>query len=385
MNLIKSFSNKPILVNRLLLALWAALSILAACKQYFRDSYNNYKIFKYVFINTTNQHRLYEAQPDFFLDLNHYGPVFSLVIAPFALLPNWAGMIGWALFTSLTLFYAINKLPLSHVQRNLILLICTNELFTSLVNVQSNPFIAALIILSFVYAAVNEFKSGFSIALGFLVKLYGIVGFAFILFAKSYWKYIAGFLLALIIIAALPILISSPDFQMQAYQDWFRTLSEKNGQNVTQIMQNISAIGLLQRTISSTLPVIWVLGIGLLLMLAMVVANFGRFNNSRFRFLLLSAVLLFTVLFSTSSESSTYIIAFPGVAIWYVTKPQRSVLDHILFVFAILLTSLSPTDIFPPQARLFIKQYSLKALPCLLVWLEIIRESIALRLKPVEA
>ncbi|MDF3076641.1 MAG: rane protein [Sphingobacteriaceae bacterium] len=385
MNLIKNFSARPILVNRLLLILWAALSIIAGCKQYLRDSYNNYKIFKYVFINTTNQHPLYEAQPEFFLDMNHYGPVFSLVIAPFALLPNWAGIIGWALFTSLTLFYAINKLPLSQVQRNLILLICTNELFTSLVNLQSNSFIAALIILTFVYAAVNELKSGFFIALGLLVKLYGIVGFAFILFAKSYWKYIAGFLFFLVIIASLPAAISSFHFQIQAYQDWFRTLSEKNGQNITEIMQNISAIGLLQRTISSTIPVIWVLGTGLLLMLAMVVANFKRFNNSRFRFLLLSAVLLFTVLFSTGSESSTYIIAFPGVAIWYVTKERRLMVDHLLFILAIFLTSLSPTDIFPPQARLFIKQYSLKALPCLLIWLEIIRESIALRLKPAQA
>lgn len=385
MNLTQTFSNKPVLVNRLLLALWAALSILAACKQYFRDSYNNYKIFKYVFVNTANHHPLYEAQPEYFLDLNHYGPVFSLIIAPFALLPDWAGMIGWTLFTSLTLFYAINKLPINQIKRNLILLICTNELFTALVNLQSNAFIAALIILTFVYAAANELKSGFFIALGFLVKIYGIVGFAFILLAKSYFKYVAGFLLSLIIIASLPMLISSFDFQVAAYQDWFRTLSEKNGQNITQIMQNVSAIGLLHRTISTSIPVIWILGLGLILMLAMVVANFGRFNNARFRFLLLSAVLLFTVLFSTGSESSTYIIAFPGVAIWYITKTHRRPIDHMLFIFAIFLTSLSPTDVFPPQARMFIKQYSLKALPCLLIWLEIIRESIALRLKPAKA
>ena len=55
---------------------------------------------------------------------------------------------------------------------------------------------------------------------------------------------------------------------------------------------------------------------------------------------------MFVVLFSTGSESSTYIIAFIGVAIWYTAVPwKRSTLDIVLMVFAFILTSMSPSDL----------------------------------------
>jgi hypothetical protein len=370
--------------TRLLLYLWIGISAFAGLKQYLKGSYNNYLIFKYVFINTLNEAHLYTPQPEFYFDNNHYGPFFSLIIAPFALLPDVAGVVLWAVFTSLVLFLAIYRLPLTQLQKNLILLICTHELFTSLVNLQSNPLIAGLIILTFLFAIKNkEIWSGVLIAIGFLIKLYGIVGFAFILFAKNKFRMILAFIAATVILALLPSIISSVDFQLQSYQDWYNRLLVKNQLNTgPAIMQNISAIGLINRTISRAIETKWILGSGMLLMGAMVLVNFKRFNNTRFQYLLLSAVLLFTVLFSTGSESPTYIIAFAGVAIWYVTKTERTLADHILLGFAIILTSFSPSDLFPHDAKMFVRNYSLKALPCFIIWLEIIRESLFLKPEP---
>ena len=55
---------------------------------------------------------------------------------------------------------------------------------------------------------------------------------------------------------------------------------------------------------------------------------------------------MFVVLFSTGSESSTYIIAFVGVALWFVAVPwKRSRWDIALMIFAFILTSLSPSDL----------------------------------------
>ena len=49
---------------------------------------------------------------------------------------------------------------------------------------------------------------------------------------------------------------------------------------------------------------------------------------------LLASVLLFTVLFSTGSESSSYIIALSGVCVWYFAAPwQRGKADIWLLVF----------------------------------------------------
>lgn len=366
--------------TKILLGVWILLPILAGLKQYLGKSYNNYLIFKYVFVNTVNQNSLYKQQPEFYFDSNHYGPFFSAIFAPFALLPDAAGIFLWALFTSMALFFAINKLPLTQVQRNLILLICTHELYTSLVNLQSNPFIAALIILTFVCTLKNkEFWAGFFIAVGFLIKLYGIVGFAFILFAKNRFKFVGGFVSSVILLALVPAIFSSIDFQIASYEEWFFKLMSKNDLNLTSTMQNISAIGLFQKSISPAIPTRWILLGGLLLMSAMVAFNFKKFSSRRFQFLLLSAVLLFTILFSTGSESATYIIAFPGVAIWYITKNSKTKWDHFLLIFAIILTSFSPSDLFPADARTFVRQYSLKALPCFIIWLEIIRESFFLK------
>jgi hypothetical protein len=87
-------------------------------------------------------------------------------------------------------------------------------------------------------------------------------------------------------------------------------------------------------------------------------------------------VLIFTVIFSTGSESPTYIIAFVGVAIWFVIQPIPISKFYIfLFIFALVLTSLSPSDLIPKFLREnYIRPYALKALPCVLIWFSIIYE-----------
>ena len=96
-----------------------------------------------------------------------------------------------------------------------------------------------------------------------------------------------------------------------------------------------------------------------------------QYKSQDFRLMYLASTLIFTVIFSNSSESPTYILAFTGVAIWFVLqeKPIQP-LVIALFVFAILLTTLAPSDFYPRYIREhYIMRYSLKALPCMLIWL----------------
>lgn len=67
-----------------------------------------------------------------------------------------------------------------------------------------------------------------------------------------------------------------------------------------------------------------------------------------------------------------------GVAIWYVTAPwKRNKWDIALMVFAFILTSMSPSDLFPEYLRkTFVQPYALKALPCVLIWLKLCYEMI---------
>jgi hypothetical protein len=148
-------------------------------------------------------------------------------------------------------------------------------------------------------------------------------------------------------------------------------------------MQDISLMGIVRRvTQDASIPNLPFLAGGLLLFL-LPYARTDQFRYTAFRLMLLSSVLIFTVIFSSGSESPTYIIAFAGVAIWFMIQPSpKNKAIVFLFVFAFILTSMSPSDIFPKFIReQYIKPYSLKALPCVLIWFTIIYQMLKLDFK----
>jgi hypothetical protein len=77
------------------------------------------------------------------------------------------------------------------------------------------------------------------------------------------------------------------------------------------------------------------------------------------------------IIFNHKAESSTFVIALVGVALYYLLMPKSN-LKLILLTCCILLTSLSPTDMFPPYVRVHIVvPYVLKAVPCIFIWFHI--------------
>jgi hypothetical protein len=146
-------------------------------------------------------------------------------------------------------------------------------------------------------------------------------------------------------------------------------------------MQDISFMGMFRRIFHnpelSNLPF---LGFGIILF-GIQYLKLKFYSNPKFQLLLLSSVLIFTVIFSSGSESPTYIIAFLGVAIWFVIQEKPiSRTTIFLLIFAIILTSLSPSDLIPKFIREnYIRPYALKALPCVLIWFRVIYEIITLK------
>ena len=379
----KTLKNKvnKLLANRaLVLTLFFGLSMFAVVKGALLNHINNnYFVYKYNFINVINQHTIFGLQPPHFQDLNHYGPVFAFIIAPFALMPDRIGVIFWVLFNVFILYLAIKQLPLNTTQKLLVLLICAHELMTSSANEQINPFIGALIIFSFVFIRdKKEFWAAFVIVLGTLIKLYGIVGLAFFFLAENKMKFILSFLFWSAVLLMLPALISSPAYIIKTYSYWGTDLEAKNLANTGHNMQDISVMGLIRNIFHypqlSNIPVIG----PALLLFGLCYIKPGNYKLVDYQLLLLAATLIFVVIFSSSSESPTYIIAFAGVAIWFINlnRPITG-FEIFLFAFAFLITSLSPSDLFPRYVRMqYIVPYKLKALPCLLIWLKIIYEMV---------
>ncbi len=341
-------------------------------------AYNNYLIYKHVFLNIIRNANLYDFYPGLYLYQNHYGPSFSLIIAPFAVLPDAIGIVLWCLANALFLFYAIKKLPLDRNAIQMVMSISLLEMCGSIQSQQFNPMLCSWIILAFVHAINGRTSTAaFFISGGFLVKLYGVVGLLFTPFSGRYRSMAIWMIVTMGILVCIPMLYADVSFVLHAYVDWYHRLLGKNQENImtnfTDGMQDISAMGMTRRItgISSLSNLLFLIPAGVLTLLPLLKRKY--YDDNRFRIFYLAQVLIGLVIFSTSAESPTYVIAVTGFAIWYAAfGEERPQWMKWMLVLLFLLTILSSTDIFPLYIRkTLIKPYALKALPCVLAWLVI--------------
>lgn len=371
---------KELLQNRyFLVALWMGVSLACSLALMFKGTYSNYITFYQSFWHSISSSPLYIEYPiqrDLFL----YGIPFTALIAPFAFLPEPLGMVLWCLTNCGMLYYAITKLNLKKWQLAVVVLVSVNDVFTAVLSQQYSIGITAMIIFSYILIEKEkDFWAALMIVLGTMTKLYGIVGLAFFLFSKHKMKFIVGVFVWSIVLFLLPMLYASPEYVIHSYKEWFEILVYKNSLNQFHINQNISLLGMLHRITGATFSDLWVILPGMLLFAAPYL-RVSQFRNESFRFLYLSSALMFMVLFSTGTETYGYLTAMIAAGIWYVNTPTRNttpILNLVLLIFCIILTSLSTTDIFPKSVKMeYVRPYALKALPCTLIWLKIVWEQL---------
>lgn len=338
--------------------------------------YNNYLIFKNVFVNTLSERNIYSYYPDAHFDANHYGILFSVIIAPFALLPDWFGMVLWNVANAAIFTYAIHKLPFPNQYKAFFAWLCLQEFITAAVSLQFNIALTGLLMLSAVYVYERkEAKSAFAILVGFFVKLYGIAGLSSFFFMKNKMRFIGSFIAIAILFFILPMLISSPEFGLMSYADWFQSLSEKNMSNqVLGNRQDYSLMGIVRRISGAEISNLTFLLPGIVLF-GLPYIRIKQYKNLAFQMMILASTLLFIVLFSSGSESPTFIIAVSGVMLWFLMQKEKTAVDIALLVFVIILTCFSFSDLFPKSIKEnYIMKYSLKALPCCVVWFRVCYE-----------
>jgi len=372
------FFDKPFFKSKKnVTILWFVATIIAVIPKYF-GNHNNYKIYKGVYYHLINQTSLYAEYPNEFFDKNHYGPIFGFLIAPFAIMPDLVGLILWSVLLVGLISWSLHQLPLKTIQIVAIMWICFNEYLISAQSFQVNAMMVFIIVMSYVFIInKQDFWSAMLISLGTFIKLYGIVGLAFFFFSKNKLKFSFSLLFWSILFFVAPMLITSPSNIIHVYVEWFTELIYKNGTNVELgTYQDFSVMGVVRRFANdSTLPNTPFIIVGLILF-GLPYLRFKAYSNKKFQLLLLASVLIFTVIFSSGSESPTYIIAFVGVAIWFVIQENpKNNITIALLIFALVLTSLSHTDLCPRFIiDNYIRKYSLKAIPCIVIWLVIIYE-----------
>lgn len=359
---------------RIIFSGWLLMAFIPWASGWLRDKVDqDYSIFIHSFWHAWQQMPLYTLYPDdgnLFL----YGPLFAVLVAPLAVLPYQLGRLVWMLLITIIPYWCIRKTSFSIRQQVFILWFTAAEAALCILDSESNGLILACLICSFyLIDKEKDMWAALVIALGATTKLFGIVGLAFLPFSRHRLKLCGWMAVWLLLLLVLPMLVFGPEYVWQQYYEWYDVLVHKNDLNQFAAGQNVSLLGIV-RKISGCAGYsdLWLMIPGAILF-ALPYLRFDQYRYPAFRQTILASVLMFLILFTTSSESSGYIIAMTGVAIWYTAAPwKRSKWDVALMVFAFIITSMSPSDIFPKVVwREFIKPYSLKALPVVLIWLKL--------------
>ena len=327
-------------------------TFLITLKEATRLSYNNFQIFSYGSLDFWKglnpysdwHHLSILGKP---LDLFLYGPLFSILFTPFALLPGWFGVFCWNIFTYSLFFFSIFTLPdqFSFIKKKFIFFFSVLLLFCTLLSVQFNPVVAALFLFSF---TLLEKKMGFwavlLILLSGFIKVYGIFQLAMLLFYPRFWKNALYCILIGIVLILLP-LIHIPASELVAYyQSWVVTVM--NHSDASRFYSIYRPVCLLGKAIE---PYMGLISIGILLViLIFTLIKLKLFKESfLLRVQFLGIIMSWAILFGLSSERHTYVIAVVGYAMWYLCiTPTR--LDKVLLWLNFILLAILPVDILCP-------------------------------------
>lgn len=362
---------------RVIFAGWLIMALIPWLSRWLRDVFDlDYSIFYHSFWHAWQQMPLYIIYPE---DGNYflYGPLFTVLMAPLAVLPYQLGRLLWMLIITVVPFWSIRKTCFTRYQQVFILWFVAAEAYLCTLDSESNSLILAILIFSFYLIDKEEDRwAALLIALGTTTKLFGIVGLAFFPFSHHKLKLIGWTAAWTAILLVLPMLVFGVDYISQQYLAWYDVLVHKNELNQFAAGQNVSLLGIVRKVSGcATYSDLWLMIPGMVLF-ALPYLRFKQYKHAAFRQTILASVLMFIILFATSSENYGYIIAMTGVAIWYTAAPwKRSKWDVALMVLAFIFTSMSSSDLFyKPLWREVIKPYSLKALPVTIIWLKLTYE-----------
>ncbi len=341
-----------------------AIVLIVAAQQYFLNSYNTFTTYRYATYHFFQELPLYDAYPQY-EGYFFYNPTFPLLFIPFAYLPVPLGILTWVMSLMVAFYYGLRLLPIQRDKMVFIYFFSVIALVTALQNLDTAPMVAGCIFGAFAYAERKDyFRATFFPNVGFFVKGYVAIGACFLMMRKFKRRVFPYVFFWFSLFLFLPLLKYSPSELIQIYQDWGTSYANDRQNHV-----GISVMGLVRHLLGIPVSVLYVqIFAALLLVMTMISMSFRK-NYSRAKFHFLSYLLIWVVIFNHLASTSTYIIAAPAVAIWYVIS-ERTWMDKLLLGITFLMTILSPTDLFPAWIRHnYTTPFSLQALGPTLIFI----------------
>jgi len=342
------------------------LAALLGVQQILLHNINNYLMFSKPFFNLLQGKNLYLEYPLYYFDIYKYSPAFALLFAPLSLLSDNMGIILWNMLNATVFVLAIKHFFNNDRLCVYALLIVLLEAITSLQNLQSNCLLSGLIMLTYTHLLKRKFfQAALYVSLAAFIKIYGIAAMVLAIFFRERFKFGFASLFFLVVLFLSPLLLLNYDAFILNYKSWMEVVS------ISATGSQMSVMGLMQTWFGWQGSFRAVQLIGLFILLTPLV-QVRYYTQIWFQQLFVASILMFVVLFNQMAESPTYIIPLAGVAIWFLSFNKPSSFDIALLLLVLLLTSLSSTDLFPRFVReQYVRPYTLKALPVLLVWIRL--------------
>lgn len=364
--------------DRAVAAAWVAVLVVTVLTKggvWTGKEQNVFRILRASFTHLVEGRDLYAPDPARHADLFLYSPTFAVLFAPFAVLPYAPGLFLWDALNLAVLWIGIGRTAPGRTAtaiRALVLL----EVVRTTQHSQSNALVAGLVLLAFAAAERRrQVGAALAVALGFFVKVFPLGAAAFALFHARRGRQAALVVAALALLAALPLVATSPARWAEQHASWGARLTE--GLHAQEAERELpTGPGLyggvaeqLRFVVGRGVPNLVVTGTGLLLLLLPLLRGPGAWAHGRFRRAFLASFLVFCVIFNHESESPSFVIAVTGIALWWADRP-RSPWRVSLLVLTLLVVSVAATEVVPRsvQEDVFYR-WRLKTVPCLLAWL----------------
>ena len=352
------------LTRRWLLALYVGSAALVTLQQAVLGRSNNFRVFRSASLNLFAGRDLYAAHPEQHFDLYKYSPTFALLFAPLAYLPFALAYLCWTLLNALLLWYALDRL-LPNRPATVALALVYLEVLFSMQYGQSNALVAALLILAFV--ALEQGQQGHAAALigvDAFIKIFPLAGVSLALFHPRRARFALLAAAALVGLALLPLAVVPPHELAAQYRSW-RAIEAADAPNRGYaLMQYLYMVGLDWPNWSVQLA-------GTVVLLLPLALGRRRWDDAAFRRLFLGTLLVYFVLFNHQSERATFVIAYTGIAIWYVSAPRP--VDWVrtaVMALTLLVMVVHDVEIVPRWVKNEILiPYRIKGIPCLVAWL----------------
>jgi hypothetical protein len=324
--------------RQVVLGIYLLAALFVSVQQGWIKPSNNFKTFRAASLNLPRGIDLYAAHPDQHSDFYKYSPTFAALFSPIAWLPFPLGVTVWVFLNAFAIWFAFSRL-LPERQSTVALALVFVEVLLSLQYTQSNPLVAALIILAFVALEQGkQLQGALLIGVGASVKIFPLAALVFALFHPRRVRFGAIAIAVALAFIALPLLEISFADLIRQYHSW-RAIEASDTVN-----HGYSVMEYLYLWIGVQWPNWPVQLVGTVLLLLPLAVRRSAWADPGFRRLFLSLVLVYVVVFNHMSEPATIVIAYAGVCLWYAGWP-RTRFRTVLMVATLVVMSVHSLDL----------------------------------------